>query len=161
MTAAATNSSSLLRTGAAAAIRAVLVAAVWFQRDTIGSALAEMRNLSIVAVVALLVPDRVRALVRADIVRRLLGEPVGIGRAVTIHDVGTAVSKGVPLGGALGTAMRWSISRNSGVRPPTFATMLIAYGIATTFATWLLPLLALLLDLTRRPPNAPIWCCSA
>ena len=90
---------------------------------------------------------------RGDIVRRLLGEPVGIGRAVTIHDVGTAVSKGVPLGGALGTALRWSISRNSGVRPPTFASMLIAYGIATTFATWLLPLAALLLDLTQRPAD--------
>ncbi len=153
VTAAATNSSSLLRTGAAAAICAVLVAAVWFQRDTIGSALAEIRNLSIVAVVALLVLTVYERWSRGNIVQRLLGEPVGIGRAVTIHDVGTAVSKGVPLGGALGTAMRWSISRNSGVRPPTFATMLIAYGIATTFATWLLPLLALLLDLTRRPPN--------
>ena len=50
--------------------------------------------------------------------------------------------------------MRWSISRNSGVRPPTFATMLIAYGIATTFATWLLPLFALLIDLTQRPATA-------
>ena len=145
--------SPLLRTSVATAVGVVLVLAIWFQRETIGSALAEIRGLSVLAVVGLLALTVYERWSRGDIVRRLLGEPVGIGRAVTIHDVGTAVSKGVPLGGALGTAMRWSISRNSGVRPPTFATMLIAYGIATTFATWLLPLFALLVDLTQRPAD--------
>jgi len=145
--------SPLLRTSAATAVGVVLVLAIWFQRETIGSALAEIRGLSVLAVVGLLALTVYERWSRGDIVRRLLGEPVGIGRAVTIHDVGTAVSKGVPLGGALGTAMRWSISRNSGVRPPTFATMLIAYGIAITFATWLLPMFALLVDLTQRPAD--------
>ena len=143
--------SSLIRGFAAAAVGATLTLAVWLQRETVGSALAEIRGLSVLAVVGLLALTVYERWSRGDIVRRLLGDPVRIGRAVTIHDVGTAVSKGVPLGGALGTAMRWSISRNSGVRPPTFAAMLIAYGIATTFATWLLPMFALLLDLTQRP----------
>lgn len=147
------TSSPLIRTAAGTAVGIVLTIAIWFQRETIGSALSEIRGLSAVAVVALLALTVYERWSRGDIVRRLLGEPVGIGRAVTIHDVGTAASKGVPLGGALGTALRWSISRNSGVRPPAFATMLIAYGIATTFATWLLPLLALLLDLTQRPAD--------
>ena len=147
------TSSPLIRTAAGTAVGIVLTIAIWSQRETIGSALSEIRGLSAVAVVALLALTVYERWSRGDIVRRLLGEPVGIGRAVTIHDVGTAASKGVPLGGALGTALRWSISRNSGVRPPTFATMLIAYGIATTFATWLLPLFALLLDLTQRPAD--------
>jgi len=146
-------SSPLIRTSAATAVGLALVVAVWFQRETIGSALTEIRGLSALAVVALLALTVYERWSRGDIIRRLLGEPVGIGRAVTIHDVGTAASKGVPLGGALGTALRWSISRNSGVRPPTFATMLIAYGVAATFATWLLPLFALLLDLTQRPAD--------
>lgn len=143
----------LIRTAAATAVGVVLVVAIWFQRATIGSALAEIRGLSAIAVITLLSLTVYERWSRGDIVRRLLGSPVGIGQAVTIHDVGTAVSKGVPLGGALGTALRWTISRRSGVRPPTFATMLIAYGIATTFATWLLPLLALLVDLTQRPAD--------
>lgn len=152
--AAVRPASSVRRTLVATAIVSVLACAVWYQRATIGAALTEIRGLSVVAIMMLMVLTVYERWSRGDIVRSLLGEPVGIGRAVTIHDVGTAVSKGVPLGGALGTALRWSISRHSGVRPATFATMLIAYGIATTFATWLLPLGALLLDLTQRPADA-------
>lgn len=145
--------SSPLRIVVGVSIGVVLVAAVWLQRDTIGAALTELSDLSIVAVVMLVALTVFERWSRADIVRRLLGEPIDTTRALTIHDVGTAVSKGVPLGGALGTALRWSISRESGVRPARFATMLIAYGIATTFATWLLPLGALLVDLTQRSPD--------
>lgn len=152
--AAARTTSPLLRTAAVLVVCTALAVAIWLQRETIGSALHEIRGLSVFAVVTLLALTVYERWSRGDIVRRLLGEPVGIGRAVTIHDVGTAVSKGVPLGGALGTALRWSISRHSGVGPPRFATMLIAYGIATTFVSWLLPLGALLLDLTQRPPDA-------
>lgn len=130
-----------------------LLAAVWFQRATISAAFGEIRRLSAIAVVILIVLTVFERWSRADIVRRLLGHPVDTGRALTIHDVGTAVSKGVPLGGALGTALRWSICRDSGVRPTRFATMLIAFGIATTFASWLLPLGAVLLDLTQRAPD--------
>jgi len=151
--AAARTTSPLLRTVAALVVCGALSTAVWLQRETIGSALHEIRGLSLIAIVVLLSLTVYERWSRGNIVRQLLGEPVGIGRAVTIHDVGTAVSKGVPLGGALGTALRWSISRNSGVGAPRFATMLIAYGIATTFVSWLLPLGALLLDLTQRPPN--------
>ena len=127
-----------------------LAVAVWFQRSTISSALDEIGGLSLVAILLLGSLTVYERWSRADIVRRLLGRPIGIVDAVVIHDVGTAVSKGVPLGGALGTAMRWSIVRESGVRSTRFATMLIAYGIATTFVSWLLPFIALSVDLTQR-----------
>jgi uncharacterized protein (TIRG00374 family) len=145
---------SLVRSVATAALGIALGVAIWFQHDTIGAALGEVRTLSIVAVIALLVLTVYERWSRADIVHRLLGEPVGFRRALTIHDVGNAISKSMPLGGALGTAMRWTISRDTGVRPARFATMLIAYGVATTFVTWLLPLVALGVDLTTRPPTA-------
>lgn len=124
--------------------------ALWVRRELIADALDEMSRLSLWALsilVALTVYERWS---RADIMRRLLGESVTLGRAVTIHDVGTAVSKGVPLGGAVGTGMRWTIARDSGVDSTRFASMLIAYGIATTFMAWVMPFGALVLDLTQR-----------
>lgn len=127
--------------------------AIWFQRSTVIDALAEIRRLSLPAIGLLLILTVYERWSRADIVRRLLGEPTGIGTAVVIHDVGTAVSKGVPLGGALGTALRWSIARESGISAPRFAVMLIAYGVATTFSSWLLPLFAVIADLTQRDPG--------
>ena len=51
----------------------------------------------VVLLVALGVLERVT---RADVMRRLM-HPVGFGRALTIHDVGTSASKGIPLGGPL------------------------------------------------------------
>jgi uncharacterized membrane protein YbhN (UPF0104 family) len=145
---------SVLRVIFGIGLTAVLGIVVWFQRDTIEGALRELRTLSAGAVFVLLGLTVYERWSRADIVRRLLGDPVGIGRAVTIHDVGTAVSKGVPMGGALGTAMRWSISRESGVAATRFATMLIAYGIATTFVSWLLPFVALVADLAQRSADS-------
>lgn len=138
----------------AAGLVALLIAmgvAVWSQRATVGGAIARIGTLPI-GIVAVLVGLAVyERWARADVVRRLLGAPVGIGTGLVIHDTGTAVSKGVPLGGALGTALRWSIARESGVRCSRFATMLIAFGIATTFVSWLLPFGALVVDLTQRP----------
>ena len=131
-----------------------LVVAVWSQRNTISAAIDEIGGLTPAAMVLLAALTVYERWSRADIVRRLLGRPVGIGTSVVIHDVGTAVSKGVPLGGALGTALRWSISREHGIRSTRFATMLIAYGIVTTFVSWLLPFAALLVDLTQRSPDA-------
>lgn len=135
-----------------------LATTIWFQRDTMSAALTQIGQLSIGAVGLLAAFTVYERWSRADIVRRLLGEnargeSVGIGRAVTIHDVGTAVSKGVPLGGAVGTALRWTIARESGVDARRFSTVLIAYGVATTFVSWLLPLAALLADLTQRSPD--------
>lgn len=146
-----------LRLALGSALTLLLGFAIWFQRDTIGGALSEMRSLSGVAVVVLVVLTVYERWSRADIVRRLLsdgGGGVGMGRAVTIHDVGNAVSKGVPMGGAVGTAMRWSIVRESGLTPARFATMLIAYGIAATFVSWLLPFAALVVDLTQRSADS-------
>lgn len=133
-------------------IGTALGAAVWLQRDTIGAALGELRTMSAIVVallVALTVAERVS---RADIVRRLLA-PLSFGQAITIHDVGAATSKGVPLGGPLATALRWSIARHADVPTTRFASMLVAYGVVTTFVTWLLPLAVLLAEITGRPPD--------
>lgn len=132
------------------AVAVVLLVAIVLQRATIAAALAELRSLSPAVVAVLVAFAAYERWSRGDIVRRLLGG-VSIGRAVTIHDVGTAVSKGVPMGGALGTAVRWTIARDAQVATPRFASMLIGYGIATTFVSWLLPAVALGVDLTQRP----------
>lgn len=139
-----------MRVAAVSVLVGALTLAIWVQRSTIGGALDEIAGLSAVAIAGLVALTVYERWSRAHIVQRLLGPDLAIGRAVTIHDVGTAVSKGVPLGGALGTALRWSISRDSDVRPARFASMLIAYGIATSFVSWLLPLAALSIDLTQR-----------
>ena len=145
--------SRLRRSLAGVALLAALATGVVLQRATIAGALAQIAGLSAVALVALAALTAYERWARADIVRELLEGEVPLSTALTIHDVGTAVSKGVPLGGALGTAVRWSISRESGVRPTGFATMLVAYGIATTFVTWLLPFSALSVDLIGRRPD--------
>ena len=143
----------LLRAGIVAVVGAVLVGAVWVRRDTIGEAVGEMRGLSFAVVTALLALGVLERASRADIVRRLLGT-TSFGRSLTIHDVGTAASKGVPLGGALGTGLRWSIARDAAVPTTTFTSMLVAYGVATTFVTWLLPFGVLLVEVTQRAPTS-------
>ena len=143
-----------LRTAVSLGVIVVLFLAVWLRRDTMTAAVGELGGLGPVAVVLLLALAVYERWSRADIVRRLLGAPVGIRTGVVIHDVGTAASKGIPMGGAVGTALRWQVATSAGVRPHRFATMLIGYGIATTFISWLLPLVALLVDLTTRPAEA-------
>lgn len=133
-------------------VGAALAGAIWLQRDTIAAALGEMRTMSAAIVGALVVLAIAERVTRADIVRRLLGT-VTFGRAITIHDVGAATTKGVPLGGPLATALRWSIARDAAVPTTTFASTLVAYGVATTFVTWLLPLGVLLVEITQRPPG--------
>ena len=130
----------------------VLGAAAWFQRGAIAEAVGEMRTLSIGVVVGLVALAVLERASRADIVRRLLGT-TSFGRSLTIHDVGTAASKGVPLGGPLATGLRWSIARDAAVPTTTFTSMLVAYGVATTFVTWLLPFGVLLAEVTQRPPT--------
>jgi uncharacterized protein (TIRG00374 family) len=142
-----------LRGVLAAVVGALLLGAVWFQRGTIGDAVAEMRTLSFVVVVVLVVLGVLERASRADIVRRLLGT-TSFGRSLTIHDVGTAASKGIPLGGPLATGLRWSIARDASVPTTTFTSMLVAYGVATTFVTWLLPFGVLVIDITQRPPTS-------
>jgi putative heme transporter len=142
----------LLRLGVVASVGVLLAGAVWFRRDTIGDAVGEMRGLSfgvVAALIALMVIDRVG---RAAIVRRLLGTGSFL-RSLTIHDVGTAATKGVPLGGPLATGLRWSIARDASVSTARFTSMLVAYGVATTFVTWLLPFGVLLVEITRRAPT--------
>ena len=143
----------VLRAGLGALVGALLITAVWLQRGTIGEAVVEMRSLSIAVVLALLALGVLERVSRAEIVRRLLGTAT-FGRSLTIHDVGTAASKGLPLGGALGTGLRWSIARDASVPTTAFTSMLVAYGVATTFVTWLLPFTVLLVDVTRRPPTS-------
>lgn len=134
-----------------AVLSVVLLVALWTQRDMISGAVTEMGAMSRWALVMLVMLAGYERWSRADIVRRLLG--VSIREAITIHDVGNAISKGVPMGGALGTAARWSIARDRGISSTRFATMLIAYGIATTFVSWFLPFAAIVIDLTQRPAD--------
>ncbi len=129
-----------------------LGAAIWFQRDTIGSALTELRSMSTAVVAALALLGVVERVTRADILRRLLGATT-FAEALTIHDVGAAASKGVPLGGPLAAGLRWSIARDADIATDRFASALVAYGVATTFVTWMLPFGVLVADITQRPPT--------
>jgi uncharacterized membrane protein YbhN (UPF0104 family) len=142
----------LARVALVVLVGGLLAGAVWLQRQAIGDALGEMRALSIGVVIALVALGMVERASRAGIVQHLLGT-TSFGRSLTIHDVGTAASKGVPLGGPLATGLRWSIARDAAVPTTTFTSMLVAYGVATTFVTWLLPFGVLLVDITQRPPT--------
>lgn len=130
-----------------------LIAAVWFQRATIGSALSEMRSMSVRVIVALVVLGVVERLARADIFRRLLSG-IRLSKALTIHDVGAAASKGIPFGGPVATGVRWSIARDADVPTTRFTSALVGYGVATTFVTWILPFTVLVVDLTQRQPTS-------
>jgi uncharacterized membrane protein YbhN (UPF0104 family) len=130
-----------------------LGAAIWSRRDTIGTALAEMRSMSTAVVGALVLLGVVERVTRAGILRRLLGATT-FAEALTIHDVGAAASKGVPLGGPLATGLRWSIARDADIAADRFTSALVAYGVATTFVTWMLPFGVLLAEVTQRPPTA-------
>ncbi|HYN31887.1 MAG TPA: lysylphosphatidylglycerol synthase transmembrane domain-containing protein [Ilumatobacteraceae bacterium] len=134
-------------------VGAALGAAVWFQRATIGSALAEMRSMSLAVVVALVALGVLERVTRAGILRRLL-EGASFRQALTIHDVGTAATKGIPLGGPVATGLRWSIARDADLSTPRLASALVGYGVAATFVTWLLPFGVLLIELTQRSPTA-------
>jgi uncharacterized membrane protein YbhN (UPF0104 family) len=133
-------------------VGAALAVAVWFQRDTIGSAVAEMRSMSVVVVVVLVGLGLFERVARADIMRRLL-DGTTFRQALTIHDVGSAASKGIPLGGPIATGLRWSIARDADLSTPRFASALVGYGVATTFVTWLLPFGVLLVEVTQRSPT--------
>jgi uncharacterized membrane protein YbhN (UPF0104 family) len=133
-------------------VGAALVAAVWLQRGTIGSAVAEMRSMSVVVVLALVGLGVFERVTRAEIMRQLLDGPT-FRQALTIHDVGSAASKGIPLGGPIATGLRWSIARDAELSTPRFASALVGYGVATTFVTWLLPFGVLLVELTQRSPT--------
>ena len=141
-----------MRRAVGVAVAAALASAIWFQRSTIVEALAEMRGMAAGVVALLVLLGIVERLTRADILRRLLGRP-SFGRALTIHDVGSAASKGVPLGGPLATALRWSIARDASIPTTTFMSALVAYGVATTYVTWLLPLGWLVADAAQRTPT--------
>lgn len=146
------SSTDLLRVGLVVAVGVALGVAVWFQRGMISDALGELRSMSLGVILALVALGVVERASRADIVRRLLGT-TSFARSLTIHDVGTAASKGIPLGGPLATGLRWSIARDAAVPTTTFTSMLIAYGVATTFVTWLLPGAVLAVEITQRPPT--------
>jgi putative heme transporter len=142
-----------IRTALFVAIGVALGAAVWFQRTTLGDAVAELRSMSAVTVVVLVALGVGERILRADTLRRLLGQ-VSFGRALTIHDVGTAVTKGVPLGGPIATGLRWAIARDADISTTRFASALVGHGVAATFAAWLLPLAVLAVEVTQRSPTA-------
>lgn len=146
------GSSERIRTVLFLLIGLALCAAVWLQRRPLGDAVVELRSMpgtTVVALMALGIGDRI---LRADTMRRLLGQ-ASFGRALTIHDVGTAVTKGVPLGGPIATGLRWAIARDADISTTRFASALVGLGVATTFATWLLPFGVLALEVTQRSPT--------
>ncbi|MEM8745254.1 MAG: lysylphosphatidylglycerol synthase transmembrane domain-containing protein [Actinomycetota bacterium] len=128
-----------------------LSVAIWSQRTLVGDAVDELGSLSLLALGVLLVLAVYERWSRADIVRRLLPSPLSWRAAFTVHDVGNAASKGLPMGGAVGTALRWAICRDASIAPRKLASMLVTYGIATTTATWALALVATSFDMIGRP----------
>jgi len=132
---------------------AAMVMAVWTQRSTFASALGELRQLPWWIVGTLVLVGVIERVVRIDLFRTLLGGPT-FGTAATVHEVGTAVSKGVPIGGPLATALRWSMCRDASIPTTTFTVTMIAGGAVAAFVTWTLPLLVLGVDLTRRDADA-------
>lgn len=131
----------------------VLAGAVWIQRDTIGSALAELHRMSVAVVAVLVLLASLERIVRGDVFRHLLPE-LTFGRSFMVHDVGVSASKGIPLGGAVSAGLRFSIARDAQVAAPRFWSALLAYGVVTTFVTWLLPLGVLAVDVSRRQPTS-------
>jgi len=134
-------------------LMAALVSAIVGRRDTVTAAFGEIGNMSVAAISILIALAIFERWSRADIVARLLS-PLSTRDGFVVHDVGNAVSKSVPMGGALGTALRWSIVNQRHIGVARFSTMLIAYGVATTFVTWLLPALFLTVDIVGRPMTA-------
>ena len=130
----------------------LLLTAVCLQRTTIVAAAGELRSMPLWIVVALVVVGLAERAVRVDIYRSLLGVPRY--SAALVHETGAAASKGLPMGGAVGTALRWSVARDRSIPTATFAVALIATSVASVFVTWTLPLVALGIDLTRRSPES-------
>ncbi len=137
------------RTLALAVFGLAVIIAIWTQRSTFAAAVGELRLLQWWIVGTLVVVGVIERVVRIDLFRTLLGGPT-FGTAATVHEVGTAVSKGVPMGGPLATALRWSMCRDASIPTTAFTVTMIAAGAAAAFVTWTLPLLILGLDLTRR-----------
>ncbi len=109
--------------------------------------------MSVVTVTSLVVLGVIERVTRADIFRRLLGMPT-FAQALTIHDVGAAASKGIPLGGPVSTGLRWTIARDADIPTNRLASAVVASGVAATFVTWTLPFVVLGLDVTQRPATS-------
>ncbi len=131
----------------------LLLTAVWLQHTTIVAAAGELRSMPLWIVAGLVGVGLLERAVRVDIYRSLLGSPT-YSDAALVHETGAAASKGLPMGGAVGTALRWSVARDRSIPTSTFAVALIATGVASVFVTWTLPLIALGIDLTQRSPES-------
>ncbi len=143
----------LARRIAVVACGILLLTAVWLQRTTVVAAVGELRSMPLWVVATLIGVGLAERAVRVDIFRTLLGG-ASYGDAAVIHETGAAASKGLPMGGAVGTALRWSVARDRSIATSTFAVALIATGVASTFVTWTMPLVALGIDLTQRSPES-------
>ena len=105
---------------AVVAFTAIMVVAVWSQRTTFTAAFGELRSLPWWIVGTLVIVGVIERVVRIDIFRGLFGGTSTFGTAATVHEVGTAVSKGIPMGGPIAMGMRWSICRDASIPTTTF-----------------------------------------
>ncbi len=138
-----------IRAAAALLVAVVLVVAVVLRRQTIFDAIAEVRRLPLTTVAVLVGLAVVERVSRAEVIRSLLPS-LSLTRSEMISDVGSAASKGVPVGGPIATLLRWQLARERNVRAPDFVVMLVASGVATAFVSWGFPLIATIVDISRR-----------
>ncbi|MEM9653814.1 MAG: lysylphosphatidylglycerol synthase domain-containing protein [Actinomycetota bacterium] len=138
-----------LRRPAAVAVGVALVGAVLVQWTTVSEAVLLLRTVSGPALAALVVLAVLDRLLRAELVRFLL-PGLSLARAEVVADVGAAATKGLPLGGPLGTVLRWQIARERGVDAVGFVTMLVATGVAAAFVAWGAAMGATIVDLSGR-----------
>src|SRR6187401_1376869 len=98
----------------------LLLTAVWLQHTTIVAAAGELRAMPLWIVAGLVGVGLLERAVRVDIYRSLLGSPT-YSDAALVHETGAAASKGLPMGGAVGTALRWSVASDRSIPTSTFA----------------------------------------
>lgn len=137
----------------AALVAVALIGAVVLQRATIVDAIGQLGQLAGQTLVALAVLAVLDRLLRAELIRFLLPE-LSLARAEVVGDVGAAATKGLPLGGPVGTVLRWQIVKERGVDAVGFLTMLVATGVAAAFVSWGYVLVATAIDSTTRPVDS-------
>ncbi len=138
-----------VRRAAAIAVGVGLLVAIVLQRETVVEAVVRLRTLSVPILAALTVLAVLDRVLRAEVIRSLLPQ-LSLARSEVIGDVGAAASKGLPLGGPVGTVLRWQIAKERNVDAVAFVAMLVASGVAAAFASWTFSLVSTVVDTLGR-----------